>query len=355
MSESMPNTAPEAEKRPEKPQNASEAAQRGEISGREKTDPENFRGTPLSVAVGVLRQGDTVLMEKRHDAAHQGGLWAFPGGKVAAGEGVDAALVREFREETGLETDGWRPLIEIPWDYGDRRVRLHVFQTERFGGTPRALAATALEWRAITDLVTLPMPPANRGIVAALQLPPRLAITGRFSSSETLYAQVVRLLSQGHRLILWRAPWLSRGEYVGHARQLIDLAHRHGARLLLHGDPSLLHALPQADGVHLPSRFLPHLTGRWLPRDKWLGASCHDAAQLRQAALGEVDYALLSPIRSTASHPDVSPIGWERAAALVAEAPMPVYALGGLDEGALDQARTCGFQGIAAISAWWSA
>lgn len=350
----MPNIAPEATQSPKTGQNPGKTPLYTRSSKGEKTGLQKNGGTPLSVVVGVLRQGDRVLLEQRPDKADQGGLWAFPGGKVEAGETPIEALIREFREETGLETENWQPLIEIPWDYAAYSVRLQVFHTDQFSGTPQAHAAQALAWHDIAKLRALPMPPANRGIVAAVHLPPRLAITGRFSSPETLYEQVIHLLNQGHRLILWRAPWLSRGEYVGHARHLIDLAHRHGAQLLLHGDPSLLNTLPQADGVHLPGRFLPYLSKhRWLPDDKWLGASCHNRRDLQQAAVGQVDYALLSPILNTASHPDAEPLGWDKAAEMLAQAPLPVYALGGVGDAALALAQQHGFQGVAGISAWW--
>ena len=350
----MPNTAPEAKSPPKTGQNPSKAPQNGAKITGEKNDLQKNGGTPVSVAVGVLRQGDRVLLEKRPDDAHQGGLWAFPGGKVEAGETPVEALVREFREETGLETGGWQPLIDIPWEYGDRSVHLRVFQTGQFSGTPHPHAAADLEWYALDALTQLAMPPANRGIVAALRLPQRVAITGHFTSPETLYEQVLGLLNQGHRLILWRAPWLSRGEYMTHARQLLDLVHRHGAQLLLHGDPTLLNSLPAADGVHLPARFLPYLSERrWLPVDKWLGVSCHSLSELRQAAVGQVDYAFLSPIHSTISHPHAVPLGWEQAAVWVRQVPMPVYALGGVGEAEVAQARAQGFQGVAGISAWW--
>ena len=352
----MPNTAPETPSGPETGQNPGKTPLYARSSEGEKNGHQKIGGTPLSVAVGVLRQGEQVLLEQRLDKAHQGGLWAFPGGKVEAGETPVEALVREFREETGLETENWQPLIEIPWDYAAYSVRLQVFHTHQFSGTPQAHAAQALVWRDIAELRALPMPPANRGVVAALHLPPRLAITGRFSSPDALYEQVIHLLNQGHRLILWRAPWLSRGEYVHHARQLVDLAHRHGAQLLLHGDPSLLNTLPQADGIHLPGRFLPHLSKhRWLPVDKWLGVSCHHQQDLQQAAVGQADYALLSPILQTTSHPEATPLGWEKAAKMVARAPLPVYALGGVGDAALALAQQYGFQGVAGISAWWSA
>ncbi|CAG0995784.1 partial ADP-ribose pyrophosphatase, partial [Gammaproteobacteria bacterium] len=77
----------------------------------------------LHVAVGVIRNGSgEVLVARRHERLHQGGLWEFPGGKVEPGETVEDALRRELREELSIGVESARPLIKIAHDYGDKRV-----------------------------------------------------------------------------------------------------------------------------------------------------------------------------------------------------------------------------------------
>ena len=78
----------------------------------------------LHVACAVIRQGNQVLLSQRLASAHQGGLWEFPGGKVAAQESPEDALARELYEELGIQVRASRFRFQIPWDYGDRRVRL---------------------------------------------------------------------------------------------------------------------------------------------------------------------------------------------------------------------------------------
>jgi len=73
-----------------------------------------------------------------------------------------------------------------------------------------------------------------------------------------------------------------------------------------------------------------------------------------QAAALDVDFAVLGPVRPTASHPDAAALGWERFAELAAAAPFPVFALGGLGPADLGAARGAGGHGIAGISAFWS-
>jgi 8-oxo-dGTP diphosphatase len=73
---------------------------------------------------------------------------------------------------------------------------------------------------------------------------------------------------------------------------------------------------------------------------------------MRAADLG-LDYALLSPVKATASHAGAAPLGWGRFAELVDKATLPIYALGGLAASDLDVARNHGAQGVAAIRGFW--
>jgi 8-oxo-dGTP diphosphatase len=121
-------------------------------------------------------------------------------------------------------------------------------------------------------------------------------------------------------------------------------------RLLINADIELAREL--GIGVHLHAAQLRELNERPLSNAQWVGASCHDADELERAAMIGADFATLSPVRSTSSHPDALPIGWERFAELVREARLPVYALGGVGPDDLDRARAAGAQGVAGISAF---
>ena len=94
----------------------------------------------VHVAVGVILDGDNrVLITRRHDEAHQGGLWEFPGGKVEAGESVQQALQRELLEELGLTIGVASQLLEVHHDYGDKTVFLDVYVVREFSGEPKGL------------------------------------------------------------------------------------------------------------------------------------------------------------------------------------------------------------------------
>ena len=123
----------------------------------------------VHVAVGVVVDGEKrVLISRRADAAHQGGLWEFPGGKVEAGESVNGALQRELKEELDIEVRRTSPLLEVSHDYGDKRVRLDVHVVWDFAGEACGLENQPLQWVSPGELPGFEFPAANVPIVEAV-------------------------------------------------------------------------------------------------------------------------------------------------------------------------------------------
>jgi 8-oxo-dGTP diphosphatase len=96
------------------------------------------------------------------------GGWEFPGGKLAEGEAPYAGLVRELREEIGVEVLAGEPLIAYAYDYPDKRVWLDLWRVLRYAQTPRSLDGQALRWIALDDLPGAPLLEADRPMVDAL-------------------------------------------------------------------------------------------------------------------------------------------------------------------------------------------
>ena len=105
--------------------------------------------------------------------------------------------------------------------------------------------------------------------------------------------------------------------------------------------------------MHLTGAQLAALEARPLPPQQLVGASCHDAAQLAQALRLGADFATLSPVAATASHPQAAPLGWSNFQALAEAAALPVYALGGMAPAQRARARAMGAQGVAGIRGFW--
>lgn len=128
----------------------------------------------LRVAVGVILNGKReVLVSRRHDHLHQGGLWEFPGGKIHAGETLFEALQRELQEELAITLLVAEPLIDIEHSYPDRCVRLEVCTVRDYRGTPVQQEGQPLAWVSLDALDPAAFPAANKPIIDALSRPSR--------------------------------------------------------------------------------------------------------------------------------------------------------------------------------------
>jgi 8-oxo-dGTP diphosphatase len=96
------------------------------------------------------------------------GGWEFPGGKVEPGEEPRSALVRELREELGVEVHEAAPLISYEHEYPQRRVLLDLWVVTRYSGEPKPLDAPALQWVAIDDLERAGLLAADLPMIGAL-------------------------------------------------------------------------------------------------------------------------------------------------------------------------------------------
>lgn len=308
----------------------------------------------IQVAAGAIADArGRILITKRPDGVHQGGLWEFPGGKLEPGEAPRAALARELREELGIEVLAAGPLIRIHHDYGDRHVLLAVYRVTAFAGEPQGREGQPLAWVDPWAMDPDAFPAADRPVILALRLPPLYLITGEDPRDpERFLERLSHALAAGVRLVQLRAHGLDDEAYADLARAAYPVCKIHGARLLLNRDPALVRELP-GHGLHLTAARLADLERRPLGTDRLVGASCHHAGELARAAALGLDYALLSPVQATASHPDARPLGWDAFAELTDEAAIPVYALGGLAPSDLDLAVTHGAQGVAAIRGLW--
>ncbi len=307
----------------------------------------------IHVAAAVIRdRRGHILIARRPDDKHQGGLWEFPGGKVEPDEPVADALARELHEELGIRVTSACPLILIPHHYPDKSVLLDVWEVDGFDGEAHGAEGQPVCWVAPEALDDYAFPAANTPIVAAARLPERLLITGAASTPAEYAERLQVALAKGIDQVLLRAKSLDTDAFSDLYTQLLPLCRQQGAVLGVNTSVEQANALG-AEHLHLTSARLQALKNRREFNGRWLSASCHSVEQIRMAEAKGVDFITLSPVQPTSSHPGEPVLGWAQFAELVAACTLPVYALGGLGESDLASARRHGAQGIAAISAWW--
>lgn len=311
----------------------------------------------IHVVAGVIHDArGRILLARRTEGRDLAGLWEFPGGKVEPGESPEAALVRELREELGIEASVGEAVIRVPQQYPDKRLVLDVRHVQ-FTGTPKGLDGQALVWAPLHRLAGYPMPPADRPVVAALLHPDRYLVTPAPGADEQAWlASLKQALTRGVRQVQLRAPAVETGRWARLAAQAVVLCRDAGAGVLVNGDVALAQQL--GAGVHLRSSQLrdPAVGAAVAPLQRAgyrIGASCHNADELLRAQALGCDFAVLGPLRATPSHPEARGIGWEAFAALRERVSLPVFALGGLGVDDIATARAHGAQGIAAIRGLW--
>jgi ADP-ribose pyrophosphatase len=127
--------------------------------------------TVLVVAVALIDVDGRVLIARRPEGKQLAGLWEFPGGKVEPGERPEAALIRELREELGIEVSEscLAPFVFASHAYDSFHLLMPLYLCRRWEGTVVAREHSALAWVRPEKLGDYPMPPADDPLVAWLR------------------------------------------------------------------------------------------------------------------------------------------------------------------------------------------
>ncbi|MBM9593769.1 8-oxo-dGTP diphosphatase MutT [Roseitranquillus sediminis] len=125
----------------------------------------------LVSAVALIDADGRVLLSQRPEDKPLAGLWEFPGGKVERGETPEAALMRELREELGVET--WQsclaPLAFASHEYEHFHLLMPLFACRRWQGQPHGREGQTLRWVRPTDMSGYAMPPADLPLIPILR------------------------------------------------------------------------------------------------------------------------------------------------------------------------------------------
>jgi 8-oxo-dGTP diphosphatase len=311
----------------------------------------NHESPPVEVVAGVIQDPrGRILLARRTKGRDLAGLWEFPGGKREPDETPEAALIRELREELGIEVDIGPALITVPHRYPHKRLRLDVRHIKSWHGTPRGHEGQALVWSPPNRLMRYSMPAADRPVVAALLQPDRYLVTPAPGDGESWLASLQVALDNGVKRIQLRAAQPD-GLPQALARTAVERCRIAGAEVLINQDIELARQL--GVGVHLRSAQLQTLQQRPLGQDVLVAASCHDADELSRAEELGCDFAVLGPVAATLTHAGQAGIGWDVFAALREHVALPIYAIGGMSSDDIATSRAHGGQGIAAIRSLW--
>jgi 8-oxo-dGTP diphosphatase len=124
----------------------------------------------LVVAVALIDADDRILVARRPPGKQLAGLWEFPGGKVDPNERPEAALIRELREELGIEVKEpcLAPLTFASHGYEDFHLLMPLYVCRRWQGLVTPREGQALKWLRARQLRDIPMPPADEPLIPAL-------------------------------------------------------------------------------------------------------------------------------------------------------------------------------------------
>ena len=125
------------------------------------TMPSKKTKVNIDVSAALIFHNGRLLITRRPVGSHLEGLWEFPGGKREAGETFEQCLVREIREELGIDIAVGELVEDISHAYTDRTVRLKFFSCRWIGGEPKALGCASFTWAGKDELGRFKFPAAD--------------------------------------------------------------------------------------------------------------------------------------------------------------------------------------------------
>jgi 8-oxo-dGTP diphosphatase len=133
-------------------------------------EPEGRKHTEVAVGVLIRPVDGALLLSTRPEGKAYAGFWEFPGGKIEAGERPEESLVRELREELGIDVRAaaLEPLTFASHAYPDFHLLMPLFLCRQWAGEPKALEHAGLRWVDAEALGRLPMPEADLPLIAPL-------------------------------------------------------------------------------------------------------------------------------------------------------------------------------------------
>ncbi|MDX8397108.1 MAG: thiamine phosphate synthase [Mariprofundaceae bacterium] len=150
---------------------------------------------------------------------------------------------------------------------------------------------------------------------------------------EAFYALVEAALEGGVGQIIVREKNMDSGRLLAFSSRLRKITLNHHSKLIIHSQADIAKAV-NADGVHLASSDIAEIPAirTWLDADHMsISSSCHSLEELQESHHFGADFAMLSPVFPTQSHPGAPSLGITNFQTIAASSPLPVIALGGIN------------------------
>jgi mutator protein MutT len=122
----------------------------------------------IEVAAGLVFRDGKLLISQRKENTHLAGLWEFPGGKRELNETFEQCLIRELREELGIEVTVGELIESLTHSYSEKTVHLKFFRCDWARCEPQALNCSAFRWVSRSELPTYSFPAADSRLLAKL-------------------------------------------------------------------------------------------------------------------------------------------------------------------------------------------
>jgi len=304
----------------------------------------------VSVAVLINDEHQVLLAERPFPKAWEG-WWEFPGGKMEKNETSVDALYREIYEEIGVKITKFNKWVTRRYTFGDGNFTLHFFKVYEWEGEITSKENQKLVWTYLKKPNVSPILPANVFVQKAFDLPKYYAITNLSETSKKVFFnQLQKKISDGLKMIQVREKNISINELEVFSKEVIKICRPSNVKVIINSDMNLAYKI-KADGVHLTSKNL--LDSKKLPRNLIVSASCHTQKDIDIAEKLNINFVVLSAVNRTLSHPDISPIGWNKFQKIANKTNIPIYALGGLGINDYQVALENGAIGISSQRSIW--
>ena len=304
----------------------------------------------VSVAVLINDEHQVLLAERPFPKAWEG-WWEFPGGKMEKNETSVDALYREIYEEIGVKITKFNKWVTRSHTSGDDNFTLHFFKVYEWEGEITSKENQKLVWTYLKKPNVYPILPANVFVQKAFDLPKYYAITNLSETSKKVFFnQLQKKISDGLKMIQVREKNISINELEVFSKEVIKICRPSNVKVIINSDMNLAYRI-KADGIHLTSKNL--LDSKKLPRNLIVSASCHTQKDIDIAEKLNINFVVLSAVNRTLSHPDISPIGWNKFQKIANKTNIPIYALGGLGINDYQVALENGAIGISSQRSIW--